>query len=67
MRIPKIDRQLAWFATQNLFICIGGASYVAVLCTMHAYLIGAASAVTVAVWGVLYKMAGALKSRKEAQ
>jgi hypothetical protein len=64
MRLPKVDRELAWFATRNLFICIGGASYVGMLATMHAYLIAAGVAVTGAVWGVLYKMADGLRARK---
>lgn len=67
MKFPKVDRELAWFATQNLLCCIGGASYIGVLCTMHNYLIAAASAVTVAVWSVLYKMGVALKARKESK
>lgn len=65
MKIPKLDRHLAWSTTQALLIALGGAGTVAFLATLQAWLIAVSGGFLCLTWAMLYHFLKNLANRPE--
>lgn len=67
MKLPKLDRHLAWSTTQTLLVAVGAVETVAVAASMQWFLIVALGGTIAAAWGVLYKMLEGISTRRHSQ